>query len=60
MKNPNESPGAAEFGQLRSYLATNGVSQADINSVIGTDVGGQTRSEIVDKLKAWLFLAPKG
>lgn len=60
MKPSNESPDAAEFGLLRAHLAGQGMSQADINSVIGTNVGGQSRDDIVNKLKAYFKAAPKG
>lgn len=59
MKNPNELPDDAEFGLLRAHLATQ-MSQADITSVIGSNVSGQTRAEITDKLKAHFKAAPKG
>lgn len=59
MKLSNEMPDAAEFGLLRAYLALQGVSQADITSVIGSNVGGQSRKEITDKLKAWFKTRPK-
>lgn len=60
MKPSNESPDAAEFGLLRAHLATQGMSQAEITSVVGSNVSGQTRSEIAAKLKAYLKAAPKG
>jgi len=60
MKPSNESPDAAEFGLLRAHLAIQGMSQIEITDVIGSNVGGQSRAEITDKLKAFLKAAPKG
>ena len=53
-KGKNELPDAAEFGQLRAYLAKNKVKQKDIKEAIGDDVNGRTRGEIADLLRAWL------
>jgi hypothetical protein len=54
MKPPNSIPSAAEFGELRAFLAKKKVSQADINAAIGENVGGRTRAEITNKLIEWL------
>jgi len=53
-KPPNETPGPAEFGQLRAYLAQNGMSQAQIDEAIGTAPDGRTRAEIAAELTQWL------
>jgi len=47
-------PGAAEFGQLRAYLAQQGYSQAQIKDAVGTTPNGRTRAEITDQLVAWM------
>ena len=52
MASPTGIPDAAEFGQLRSWLAINGFSQAWITSVIGTGADGRTRAEITADLTA--------
>ena len=57
--NKNETPSAAEFGQLRAYLAQNKVKQATITEVIGTGANGRTRAQIADTLRAWLKDRPK-
>jgi len=59
MKNRNESPSANEFGKIRSMLAKNGVSQAQIKTAIGTGAKGRKRSEIADTLREWLNELPK-
>lgn len=59
MKLPNESPDAAEFGLLRAHLAGKGVSQAELDAVIGSNVGGRTRAEISNSISAWLKTRPK-
>jgi len=56
---PDEIPSPAEFGLLRAYLATQGVSQLDINDAIGVGAQGRTRAEITDELRAWLKTRPK-
>ncbi len=53
-KVPSGRPTAAEFGELRAYLAKNKVSQAEIEAAIGKTVSGRNRAEIVELLKAWL------
>ena len=50
MKSPNEIPAAAEFGQLRAFLARLGVKQANINAALGATVRGRTRKQITDDL----------
>lgn len=57
-KPPNEKPTASEFGQLRSYLAQNGMSQADIDEALGTNGNQNTRAETADLLKAYLKNVP--
>ena len=49
--NPDIGPSAAEFGKWRSFLARNGVSQAQIKAWLG---GSRTRREIADELKSRL------
>ena len=53
-------PDANEFGQIRSYLARNGVSQAQIKAVIGTGANGRTRGEISGLLREWMKTLEKG
>ncbi|KKL83461.1 hypothetical protein LCGC14_1974490 [marine sediment metagenome] len=53
------TPSAAEFGQIRQYLARNGVSQAGITEVIGIGAQRRSRAEIVEELRAWLKTRPK-
>lgn len=58
-KPKNGTPPANEFGQLRSYLAQNGVSQAQITAVIGTGAQGRSRAEITQLLREWMKTLPK-
>ncbi len=58
-KLPNSTPSAAEFGQLRAFLAQSGVSQADIDKAVGTAAKGRTRAQIVRELIAWLLTLKK-
>jgi len=68
MKLPNEIPNAAEFGLLRAFLASKlqehgrdtAQAQQEISTIIGSNVDGQTRAEINEKLKAYFKAAPKG
>lgn len=53
------TPPASEFGRLRSYLARNKVSQAQIRAVIGTGARGRSRSEIAQLLREWMQALPK-
>lgn len=55
----HDSPPANEFGQLRSFLARNGVSQAQITAVIGTGAQGRSRGEIAGLLREWMRELPK-
>ena len=48
MKSPNEKPDANEFGQLRSYLAQAGFSQAWIAANTDKD---NTRQQNIEQLK---------
>ncbi len=54
MKDKDGVPNANEFGQLRAYLAQNGMSQAQINRAVGTAPAGRTRLEITNELRGWL------
>lgn len=57
---PNENPTAAEFGQLRAFLATKGVSQAQIDEVVPAGAHAtMTRGEIVEKMKELCRSFPK-
>lgn len=60
MKTPSETPPNAEFGRLRSFLATRGFSQQWITSAIGYTPNGRTRLEITNQLKEALKVLPKG
>ena len=51
---PHEPPPAAEWGQLRAWLAQNGFTQAQIREAIGQQPNGRTRAEIAAALIAWL------
>lgn len=60
MKPSNENPTAAEFGQLRSYLALNGVSQDKINEVVPVGAHAtMTRGDIVEAMKGLCKSFPK-
>ena len=60
MKPSNEKPSASEFGLLRAYLATNGVSQATINERIPAGAHAtMTRADIVAEMKAMCQSFPK-
>lgn len=56
---PSASPSAAEFGQLRAFLAMNGVSQAEIDAAIGKTISKRTRAFIAEQLRDWLALRPR-
>lgn len=58
-KSPNGVPTAAEFGLIRAYLARAGVSQAQVEAVIGKTVNKRTRAQLADLLKLWLRELPK-
>lgn len=53
-RDKNEPPAANEWGQLRAYLARNGVGQAQIKQILGDTIGGRTREQMADELRAWL------
>ena len=53
-KPPKDNMPANEFGQLRAYLAQQGVSQAEIDEAIGTAPAGRTRAGVADDMGAWL------
>lgn len=59
MRDRKSIPPASEFGRLRSYLARQGVSQAQIREVIGNGAQGRTRAQIADELREWLRTRPK-
>ena len=48
-----------DFGKIRSLLAQNGVSQAEITVAIGSFTNNRTREEISNELKKWLKTRPK-
>ena len=50
---------ADDFGQVRSYLARQGVSQATIKDVIGVGSQGRSQAEITAVLRAWMHDLPK-
>lgn len=60
VKRRDGKPPANEFGQLRSYLARSGVSQAQIKQAIGGSVGGRDRAAVAQMLREWLKTRPKG
>jgi hypothetical protein len=59
MKRRSDAPPANEFGELRAYLARQGVSQAQIDAAVGTAADGRSRQEVADALRAWLRTLPK-
>jgi len=58
-KPKDEAMGGPEFGQLRAYLAVQGISQAMIDEAVGTAPNGRTRNEVAADLRAWLRTRPK-
>lgn len=56
---PSANPSAAEFGQLRAFLAQNGVPQAEIDAAVGKTISKRTRAFITEQLRDWLALRPK-
>jgi len=52
-------PPANEWGKLRSYLAQQGISQAQIKEAVGGSVAGRKRGEICEMLRAWLKARPR-
>ena len=55
----NEPPAAAEFGQWRARLARDGVSPQDVNAILGTNVEGRTREQIMADWIQWQKTLPK-
>ena len=51
---PDAMPPASEWGQLRSFLARQGISQAQIRAAIGQNINGRSRAQIASQLVAWL------
>lgn len=58
MKERNENMEAQEFGKLRAFLVSKGVSQSEIDTAVGR-FPGESRAEIVRKLRKWLKTRPK-
>ena len=56
---PDGLPTASEFGQLRAWLARQGVKQADIAAAIGNNVKGRSHRQIAAELCAWCRTLPK-
>lgn len=50
----DERPSANEWGQLRAFLARNGLSQAQIGAAVGDNINGRSRGDIAAALNAWL------
>jgi len=50
---------SSEWGRLRSFLAKQGLSNAQISAVIGANVNGRRRKEIAQSLMNWLKNRPK-
>lgn len=50
---------ASEFGEIRSFLARAGVSQAQIREVIGAGTRGRSRGEIAQLLRKWMRGLPR-
>ena len=48
-----------EWGKLRSYMAQQGIKQAQIREAIGDQLQGRKTSEVCDALRAWLKTRPK-
>lgn len=59
-KDKDGVPPPNEFGQIRSFLARNGVSQAEITEVVGVGAQGRSRGEIAGLLRGWMKGLPKG
>jgi hypothetical protein len=55
----NDVPSAAEFGRLRAWLATHGLTPAHLNAVLGPTPAGRSRADITALLKQWLAQRPK-
>lgn len=56
---PSASPSAAEFGQLRAFLAKSNVSQAEIDLAVGKSISRRSRAFIASQLRDWLARRPK-
>ena len=52
--------GANDFGKLRSWLAQQHFSQAQIDAAIGTAHGGRSYQQIEAALTTFLQTLPKG
>lgn len=53
------TPQVAEFGQLRAWLASNGVQPPDLDAVVGANVGGRRRGVIERRLAGWVRGRPR-
>lgn len=51
---------ASEHGQIRSYLASRGVTGQALNDAVGANEQGQTRDGLERRLAAWLRQRPRG
>lgn len=61
MRPRNQTPSAAEFGQMRAYLASKlGLTPAQLNAAVGPNPGGRSRGQIAQALAGWLKQQPKG
>lgn len=56
---PFETPTAAQFGQLRAWLATQGMTPAQVANGIGNAPQGRAIGTIGDTLRAQLKTLPK-
>lgn len=59
MKNPNEIPSGAEFGQLISFMAQNGMTATAARAVIGDNPNDRIRAQITQELIYWQKTLPK-
>lgn len=53
-KQPNGTPGAAEFGQLNAFLAQQGYTPDQRKAAVWQTPGGRTRAQISQQLRGWI------
>jgi len=52
-KPPNDNPNAAQWAQMRAYCVQIGMSQSDINNMIGQAPRGRNNNEIAEQAVQW-------
>jgi len=53
-KPPNDNPNARQWALMRAYCAQIGMSQAEINAMIGQTPNGRNNAEIAEQARGWV------